>query len=226
MRSPSSRANRHLRDAVDFSGNRIRVTVENVVFASSDKGDGFCFALHSGSDDRRCDCIFGEEIVPGFEHDGMHEHDFAGNVAGFFEVGGAAVAHVDHRDVLDGRQCWSPGDGYTAYAEVNCGNLRELGIEGSASSADGHLGRAFCPGMRDGEIFGMDAIGSGDFERVYAPIDGTLHGGCAGNATADFVRQFAQVVLYRGWLKRELNDASVVVGVTWLERRLGRAAKD
>jgi hypothetical protein len=49
--------------------------------------------------------------------------------------------------------------------------------------------------MRDGEFFGMDAIGSGDFERVNAPIDGALHGGRAGNAAADFVCQFAQVVL-------------------------------
>jgi len=76
-------------------------------------------------------------------------------------------------------------------------NLREFGIKRGPGGADGHLGRAFRPGMRDGEFFGVDAISSGCFEHVYAPIDGALHGGCAGNASSDFVRQFAQVVLYR-----------------------------
>ena len=75
------------------------------------------------------------------------------------------------------------------------GDALALGEVSGAGGADGHRGRAFCPGMRDGEFFGMDAIGSGDFERVNAPIDGALHGGRAGNAAADFVCQFAQVVL-------------------------------
>ena len=167
------------------------------MFTSRDKGDGFCLAVHSRGDDRRSNRVLGEKIVPGFQHDGVHEHDFGGNVAGLFELSRTAVAHIDNRDVLDRSQCGSPRDGYTAHAKLDFRNLREFGIKRGPGGADGHLGRAFRPGMRDGEFFGVDAISSGCFEHVYAPIDGALHGGCAGNASSDFVRQFAQVVLYR-----------------------------
>ena len=190
------------------------------MFAGSDEGDCFGFALHSGVIDRRGNCIFGEKIIPGFQNDGMHKHDFAGNVAGFFEIRGAAVAYVDHRNMFDWCQRGSPRDRYAPDTEVDSGNLRELGIERGAGGADGHLGCAFCPGMRDGEFFGMDAIGAGDLERVHSPVDRALHGGRSGNASADFVSQFAQVVLYRGWLECQLNDAIALLesagwGAAW-----------
>ena len=86
-----------------------------------------------------------------------------------------------------------PRDGDAAHAEVDFGNLRQLGIERSSGGADRHLGCAFGPGIRDGEFFGVDAVGSGGFEHLHAPVDGVLHGGSAGNAAADFVGEVAQV---------------------------------
>src|ERR1700675_925281 len=58
----------HLRDAVDFSGKRIRMPVKNVMLARGDERDRFRLAIDGGGDNRRCFCIFGEEVVPGLQH--------------------------------------------------------------------------------------------------------------------------------------------------------------
>ena len=45
-------------------------------------------------------------------------------------------------------------------------------------------------------------------------LDGTLHGGRAGYAAADFVGQAAQVAFERGGLQGGLDDAGRVVGLS------------
>ncbi len=117
----------------------------------------------------------------------MDQYDFAGNVSGFCEVGGTATANIDHRHMLYRSERGCPSDGNTAHAELDLGNLRELRIKRGSRGADGHLGRALGPGIRDGELLGVDAVGAGSLEHLYAPVHGTLHRGCAGHAATDFV---------------------------------------
>ena len=81
----------------------------------------------------------------------MDQHDFAGNVAGLFEVVGTAAAHVDDGHVLHGSERGGPRDGNASHAKVEFGNLRKLWIKSGSRGADGHLRRALGPGMRDGE---------------------------------------------------------------------------
>ena len=106
-----------------------------------------------------------------------------------------------------------PCDGNTTQAELD-GNLCVLRIERGSLGADRHLGGALGPGIGNGEFLGVDAVGAGSLERLDPPIDGALHGGRAGNAAADFVRQAAQIALQRGGLEGGLNDASGVVGIS------------
>ena len=209
-----------MRKTIDFSFGGVGVAIQNVVIAGGDEGDGSGFAFYGGVDHGRSFGVFGEEIVPGLEDDGVDEDDLAGNVPGLGEIGGSAVAGVDHRHVLDGGECGRPGDGDATDAEFNFWNLREFGIERGTGGADRHLGGAFRPGVWDGEFFGVNAVCAGGFEHLHSPVDGALHGGSAGNAAADFVGEMAQVAFDRRGLEGLLNDAVGIFVGAWGDWRL------
>ena len=159
------------------------------------KATALAFPFTAAVDDRRRVRIFGEEIVPGLEHNRMHEHDLAGNVAGLLEVGGSAVAHIDHRHMLHAASAGAHAMETQRTRNSTLGICASLGSSAVPVALTRHLGRALRPGIRNGETFGVNAVGAGGFERLHAPLDGALHGGRAGHASADFVRQMAQVAL-------------------------------
>src|ERR1700737_2776079 len=65
--------------------------------------------------------------------------------------------------------------------------------------------------MRDGEFFGMNAVGAGRAECLLAPLHCTLHGGSARHPTADLVGQMSQIVFELGRFARDLNELACVV---------------
>jgi hypothetical protein len=69
--------------------------------------------------------------------------------------------------------------------------------------------------MRNGESFRVDAIGASGLKHLHAPLHRALHGGRPGHATADLVRELAQVALYRRWLESSLDNAGRIVVFSW-----------
>ncbi len=55
--------------------------------------------------------------------------------------------------------------------------------------------------MRDGELFGVHAVGAGVFERRHAPIHRTLEGWSSGNTPTDFVAQSTKIRFQGGRLE-------------------------
>src|SRR5216684_6176776 len=120
--------------------------VEDVMLAGGDERYGLGLSLHSGGDHRRRFCVLGEEIVPSFEHDGMDEHDLAGNITGLCEVGGTATARVDHRHMLYRSQRGRPRDGNAADAERSVTKRTDLKWNACVGRrADRHLRSTFRP---------------------------------------------------------------------------------
>ena len=97
----------NLRNDVDLSGAGVDVPVQNVVLAAGGESDGQGFAFPCQLNDSRRAEIFLEEIIPGFQHDAVHQHDGACHVASFGKLRGRAHADIHHPR---GRrlQCWSP----------------------------------------------------------------------------------------------------------------------
>lgn len=110
----------------------------------------------------------------------MHQNDGAGDVPGFGKVFFGSFRDINHRDVSVRRQCRSPGNGNRPQDELFRGNYR-------------HASCAFGPRCLDGEIFCMDAVGPSGFERRDAPRNRFLHGGRAGDAASNLVRELLQV---------------------------------
>ena len=133
----------------------------------------------------------------------MNQHDLAGDVARFLEIGRRACADIDDRDVLHRSQRRSPRHRNTAHAEGQKARfLRRLrGIE-LVGGGRGHLGRAFGPGIWNGEPFGVNAVGAGGGESLHSPGDRVLHRDCAGDASADLVGEPVKIGLQRRRLKR------------------------
>ena len=67
----------HHGDAVNLSFGRIRVAVEDVVFAGGHEEDRFGFSLHGKADYGRCLGVLGEKISPSFQDRRVHQDYFS-----------------------------------------------------------------------------------------------------------------------------------------------------
>ena len=149
---------------------------------------GLC--LHSEIDDRRRVRIFGKQVVPGFQHDRMHQHNLAGNIACLFEIGRRTCAHIDNRDVLHRSQRRSPRHGNRADAEGReHSSAAHLGGIDLVRRGRRHLSGAFRPGTGNGESLGVNAVGAGGGKSLHPPRHSVLHRERARNASADLVRE-------------------------------------
>src|SRR5271170_3433743 len=101
----------------------------------------------------------------------MDEYNFPRDIASLFEFVGTAIAHIDNRHMLHRSKRGRPRDGNTTHAELDFRNLGELRIESGPCGADSHLGCALRPGMRNGELFGVDALRVSSLEHLHAPLD-------------------------------------------------------
>ena len=68
-------------------------------------------------------------------------------------------------------------------------------VDGSACRRDRHFGFALCPGVRDGEVFGVNVVRACCFEGRDAPIYSALHGRTARHTAANLVGEVAQIGL-------------------------------
>src|SRR4029077_8833143 len=197
-----------------FPGACICMSVENVVVASGDERNRLRLGLDCAIDDRRRVRVLGEKIVPGFEHDGVHQKNLSRHLSGLLEVSFRSFADIYDRNMFDWSERWRPRHrdrthpkrGKNSPASNSCGT----DLMGCSRA---HLGCTFGPGVWNLEALAVHAVGSGHAKSLHAPLHGVLHGWSAWDSTANLVGQAPKVLLDRRRLKRGLNDFVDVVVV-------------
>src|SRR5579862_2107683 len=179
----------HHREAINFAGQRVGVAIQEVVRARGLKGDGQGFRLNRTIDDGWSAQILGEKVLPGFHFLGVDEENRDRDITSFGEVIRVSSTEVDNADFLLRHEGGSPGERDGTHAKLLGGNYS-------------HLGCAFRPGVRYGEILRVNAVCPGCFESVHTPLHGSLHSLCAGNAAADLVRELFEICVERRGLER------------------------
>ena len=169
------------------------MAIENVVFARGHEGQSRSFASYRGFDDGRRFEIFLKKIVPVFQDVAMHQQHCTFDVARAAKIFRLAFAYIHQSCVhsaIRGR-CPRHGDG----------SDREI-----YRRRHPHAGSAFRPRLRNAERLQFGVIGSGGLERALAPEQCFLHGIGARHAPANFVGQYAQVLLQRRRLAGFADD--------------------
>ena len=190
------------------------MAIENVVFARGHECHRPRLPFHRAIDHRRSIGVFGEEIVPGLENDGVHQHNLAGDVSGLFEIG-----FLPSPTSTTGTRFTEASAGAHAIETARTRKRREHGAAAHFRCAHlirgrrSHLGRAFRPGIRNGESFGVNAVGAGGGERLHSPLDGVLHGGVPGTRPPISSVKAVEIVFQRRGLECDLNDLVGVIGV-------------
>lgn len=142
--------------------------------------DGQGVGLHGTKNNARSPEILGEQIVPRGHFVGVHQQQSARDVAGFDEIFGLALAHINDGHILMSCQSWCPRHRNNPYVKLFW-------------RGDTHSGEALAPGSRNRKVFRVDIICARSFEGCDTPIDGLAHSQRAGYPATDLIGEALQV---------------------------------